>query len=138
MIQPIARNLFRLSTLRTTARLAPTFKPIVSAQRWYSDHSETFEEFNARYQKFFEEVDDVFELQRGLNNCFAYDLVPSPAVIESAIKASRRVNDFATAVRIFEGIKDKVENEGQYLSYLNELKHIKEEYGINTKEELGY
>lgn len=41
--------------------------------------------------------------QRNLNNAFAYDLVPSPTVIVAALKAARRVNDFPTAVRIFEG-----------------------------------
>jgi cytochrome c oxidase subunit 5a len=41
--------------------------------------------------------------QRNLNNAFAYDLVPSPSVIAAALKAARRVNDFGTAVRIFEG-----------------------------------
>jgi hypothetical protein len=42
-------------------------------------------------------------IQRNLNNAFAYDLVPSPSVIIAALKAARRVNDFPTAVRIFEG-----------------------------------
>lgn len=41
--------------------------------------------------------------QRNLNNVFAYDLVPSPSVLVSALKAARRVNDFPTAVRVFEG-----------------------------------
>ena len=41
--------------------------------------------------------------QRNLNNAFAYDLVPSPSVLIAALKAARRVNDFPTAVRIFEG-----------------------------------
>ena len=41
--------------------------------------------------------------QRNLNNAFAYDLVPSPSVITAALKAARRVNDYPTAVRIFEG-----------------------------------
>lgn len=41
--------------------------------------------------------------QRNLNNCFAYDLVPSVEVLTAALKAARRVNDFPTAVRIFEG-----------------------------------
>jgi len=44
--------------------------------------------------------------QRNLNNAFAYDLVPSPSVITAALKAARRVNDFPTAVRIFEGTTD--------------------------------
>jgi cytochrome c oxidase subunit 5a len=42
-------------------------------------------------------------MQRNLNNAFAYDLVPSPTVLGAALKAARRVNDFPTAVRIFEG-----------------------------------
>jgi len=71
-----------------------------------------------------------------LNNCFAYDLVPGVDVIESALRASRRLDTFSTAVRIFEGIREKVENHGQYEMYLQELKGIKEELGIVTKEEL--
>ena len=59
--------------------------------------------FAARYEKEFDGVTDVFELQRNLNNAFAYDLVPSTSVIVAALKAARRVNDFPTAVRIFEG-----------------------------------
>lgn len=42
--------------------------------------------------------------QRNLNNAFAYDLVPSPSVCTAALRAARRVNDFPTAVRIFEGM----------------------------------
>lgn len=81
-------------------------------------------------------MQDVFELQRNLNNAFAYDLVPSPGVISAALKAARRVNDFPTAVRIFEGIKAKVENTHQYQEYLDELKPVREELGIHLKEEL--
>lgn len=45
----------------------------------------------------------ISPLQRNLNNCFAYDLVPSVEVLSAALRAARRVNDFPTAVRIFEG-----------------------------------
>ena len=108
---------------------------------------ESFEDFTKRYVAFFDQVEDLFELQRGLNNCFAYDLVPAPEICESAIRASRRVNDFSTAVRIFvrlltfffycwlmqytlqEGIKEKVENQGQYEQYLDALKPLREELG---------
>ena len=37
---------------------------------------------------------------RGLNNCFSYDLVPSLEVVEAALRASRRCNDYAMAVRV--------------------------------------
>ncbi|KAH8731982.1 cytochrome c oxidase subunit VI [Phaeosphaeriaceae sp. PMI808] len=95
---------------------------------------ETFEEFTARYEKEFDKVNDVFELQRNLNNCFAYDLVPSPSVITAALRAARRVNDFPSAVRVFEGIKHKVENKGQYTEYLQELEPLREELGVPLKE----
>ena len=104
--------------------------------RLYSDHSESFEEFNERYVKFFEGVQDQFEAQRGLNNAFAYDLVPSPEVLEAALKAARRVNDFSLAVRIFEGIKVKTDNDSQYKQYLDVLKPLREELGVPLKEEL--
>ncbi|KAL9071013.1 MAG: hypothetical protein Q9161_004513 [Pseudevernia consocians] len=99
-------------------------------------HEETFEEFTARFEKEFDGVQDVFELQRNLNNVFAYDLVPSPSVITAALKAARRVNDFPTAVRVFEGIKAKVENKGQYDEYLRDLEPLREELGIDLKEDL--
>lgn len=101
---------------------------------------------------------DAALFQRNLNNAFAYDLVPSPGVVTAALKAARRVNDFPTAVRIFEGssisfcpdtyglennltvsmagIKEKVENIQQYEEYLEELKPLREELGINLKEDL--
>ncbi|KAJ4420417.1 Cytochrome c oxidase subunit 6 [Neurospora sp. IMI 360204] len=108
-----------------------------TSSRFRSEHQEeTFEEFTARYEKEFDAVQDVFELQRNLNNAFAYDLVPSPSVLAAALKAARRVNDFPTAVRVFEGIKAKVENKGQYEQYLAELKPLREELGITLKEDL--
>lgn len=99
-------------------------------------HEETFESFTERYVTFFQQAQDLFEVQRGLNNCFAHDLVPAPSVIEAAVRAARRVNDYATAVRVFEGIKEKVENKQQYQAYLDELKPVREELGINVREEL--
>ena len=46
---------------------------------------ESFEQFTARYVAFFRGAEDLFELQRGLNNCFAHDIVPAPEVVEAAI-----------------------------------------------------
>ncbi|PWN26287.1 COX5A-domain-containing protein [Jaminaea rosea] len=107
--------------------------------RSYASHSqddESFESFTQRYVGFFTSVEDLFELQRGLNNCFAYDLVPAPEVIEAALKAARRVNDYSTAVRVFEGIREKVENKRQYEQYVEALKDVREELGITLREEL--
>jgi hypothetical protein len=45
---------------------------------------------DSRYEKFFYGANDKFEVQRGLNNVFAYDLVPSVKVCEAALRACRR------------------------------------------------
>lgn len=62
--------------------------------------------------------------------------MPSPSVLVAALKAARRVNDYPTAVRIFEGVKAKVENKQQYQEYLEELKPLREELGVALKEDL--
>ncbi|EPS39924.1 hypothetical protein H072_6424 [Dactylellina haptotyla CBS 200.50] len=132
-----------LSVLRTVPRAAVVTRyaapsaSVMGVRGYSSAHDEeSFEEFTARYEKEFDGVQDVFELQRNLNNCFAYDLVPSTSVIEAALRAARRVNDFPTAVRIFEGIRAKVENNVQYEQYLAELKPLREELGVQLAEEL--
>ncbi|EEQ45778.1 cytochrome c oxidase subunit 5a [Candida albicans P57072] len=121
-----------------TLRAVTISKPLTSQIRSYSSnhHEETFEEFTARFEKEFENAYDLFEVQRILNNCFAYDLVPAPAVIEKALQACRRVNDYPTAVRTFEALKFKVETPEQYQAYLEELKDIRKELGIDLKEDL--
>ncbi|CAK7897123.1 cytochrome c oxidase subunit 6, mitochondrial [[Candida] anglica] len=123
---------------RAVARPAMIARPtMMRFQRNYSaHHEETFEEFTARYEKEFEGAYDLFEVQRILNNCFSYDLVPAPVVIEKALQACRRVNDYPTAVRTFEALKHKVENNSQYEAYLEELKDIRQELGIDLKEDL--
>lgn len=99
--------------------------------RLASQHAEeSFEAFSERYVSFFQNAEDLFEVQRGLNNCFSHDLVPSTSVIEAALRAARRVNDYSTAVRVFEGIREKVENKQQYQAYLEELKGVREELGV--------
>ncbi|KAG0095527.1 Cytochrome c oxidase subunit 6 [Podila epicladia] len=120
------------------ARSAITTRTAVQIRNYSSEHQEeSFEHFTERFVKFFDNVDDLFELQRGLNNAFGYDLVPSPSVIEAALKAARRVNDYPTAVRIFEGLKVKAGSEALYKQYLDELAPLKAQLGVETKEELG-
>ncbi|GMK55994.1 hypothetical protein CspeluHIS016_0210500 [Cutaneotrichosporon spelunceum] len=131
----VARSL-RLAARPTLAR-AVARPAALTAVRYSSSHAEeSYEEFNARYQKFFTDVTDLFELQRGLNNAFAYDLVPSTEVVEAALRASRKVNDYATAVRILEGVQAKVENKSQYEEYLKALNPVIEELGVQTKAQL--
>lgn len=128
----------QLVGINTSRKMLIGNSNMIKQVRNYSDdhHEETFEEFTARYEQEFEKAYDLFEVQRILNNCFAYDLVPAPVVIEKALLACRRVNDFPTAVRTFEALKHKVENKQQYEAYLEELKDIRQELGIDLKEDL--
>ncbi|KAI1622160.1 cytochrome c oxidase subunit VA [Exophiala viscosa] len=157
LFRPCTRSIRRAPALGQTLSARAPFSS-TSIRKSAGHEDETFEEFSAscsgcatvpaviwrapliydldRYEKEFDSVQDVFELQRNLNNAFAYDLVPSPGVVAAALKAARRVNDFPTAVRVFEGIKAKVENQQQYEEYLEELKPLREELGINLKEDL--
>lgn len=41
----------------------------------------------------------------GMNTLIGYDLVPEPKIIEAALRACRRLNDLASAVRILEAVK---------------------------------
>jgi len=68
------------------------------------------------------------------------DLVPEPKIICAALRACRRLNDFALAVRFLESIKDKGgPHAAQIYPYiLQEIRPTLDELGINTPEELGY
>ncbi|KAF9347167.1 Cytochrome c oxidase subunit 6 [Mortierella sp. AD094] len=133
----ISRPLAAAARLQV-ARSAIATRSAVQIRHYSEHHEESFEDYTARFVKFFDNVDDLFELQRGLNNAFGYDLVPSPSVIEAALKAARRVNDYPTAVRIFEGLKVKAGSEAVYKQYLDELAPLKAQLGVDTKEELGF
>ncbi|KAF7717442.1 Cytochrome c oxidase subunit Va [Penicillium ucsense] len=129
---PLVRS--RMQTPVTLAARTANFGTTRMLRSGHED--ETYEEFSARFEKEFDGVQDVFELQRNLNNCFAYDLVPSIEVLTAALKAARRVNDFPTAVRVFEGIKAKVENQEQYKQYLDQLDGLRQELGVALREEM--
>ncbi|KAG0012406.1 Cytochrome c oxidase subunit 6 [Podila clonocystis] len=119
------------------ARSVLATRSAVQIRNYSAEHQEeSFEHFTERFVKFFDNVDDLFELQRGLNNAFGYDLVPSTSVIEAALKAARRVNDYPTAVRILEGLKVKAGSDALYKQYMEELAPLKAQLGVETKEEL--
>ncbi|XP_015520629.1 cytochrome c oxidase subunit 5A, mitochondrial [Neodiprion pinetum] len=102
---------------------------------------ESDEEFDARYEAFFNRPDiDGWEIRKAMNDLAGMDLIPEPKIICAALKACRRLNDFALAVRYLESIKDKCGPKvGEIYPYLLEnIKPTLEELGINTPEEMGY
>uniref|UniRef100_G1TZN7 Cytochrome c oxidase subunit 5A, mitochondrial n=1 Tax=Oryctolagus cuniculus TaxID=9986 RepID=G1TZN7_RABIT len=108
--------------------------------RCYSHGShETDEEFDARWVTYFNKPDiDAWELRKGMNTLVGYDLVPEPKIIDAALRACRRLNDFASAVRILEVVKDKAGPHKEIYPYvIQELRPTLNELGISTPEELG-
>jgi len=71
-----------------------------------SHTQETDEEFDIRYERFFSRPDiDGWEVRKAMNDLQGYDLVPEPKIVIAAMKACRRVNDYALAVRFLEAVK---------------------------------
>lgn len=100
----------------------------------------------------------------GMNTLIGYDLVPEPKILEAALRACRRLNDLASAIRILEAVKvrnqpktisktlpavnffkprrvcpqDKAGPHKEIYPYvIQELRPTLEELGISTPEELG-
>ncbi len=99
--------------------------------------SKDYDAFVKHWNEHFKTVEDEFELERGLNHIFHADWVPAVEVIEEALKASRRLNAFATAVRTLEALEDKAYKKEQYQQYIRELKPLLTELGIPERKELG-
>uniref|UniRef100_A0A672V4Y6 Cytochrome c oxidase subunit 5A, mitochondrial n=1 Tax=Strigops habroptila TaxID=2489341 RepID=A0A672V4Y6_STRHB len=125
---------------RPAAPLCRASPEAVLPARCYSHGSqESDEEFDARWVTYFNKPDiDAWELRKGINTLVGYDLVPEPKIIDAALRACRRLNDFATAVRILEVVKDKAGPHKEIYPYvIQELRPTLSELGISTPEELG-
>lgn len=105
-----------------------------------SSQSETDEEFDARYEAYFNRPDiDGWEIRKAMNDLAGMDLVPEPKIVTAALKACRRVNDYALSVRFLETVKFKTGGRNEIYEYvMNEIKPTLEELGIDTPEKLGY
>ncbi|KAI8924419.1 cytochrome c oxidase, subunit VA/VI [Entophlyctis helioformis] len=116
---------------------------VLSFRRTYASHEldpankGEYDAYVDHWLAHFKTVEDEFELERGLNHIFAADWVPAVEVLAEAIKASRRLNTFATAVRVLEGLEEKAYKKEQYASYIRELKPLLEELGVPEKKDLG-
>ncbi|KAJ8028911.1 Cytochrome c oxidase subunit 5A, mitochondrial [Holothuria leucospilota] len=116
-------------------------RQITAAQtKLYSSQAEeTDEQFDARWEAYFNKPDiDDWELRRGLNELHGHDLVPEPKIVIAALKACRRLNDSAMAVRLLEALKDKAGSHKNIYPYiLQEIRPTLDELGLSTPEELG-
>jgi len=102
---------------------------------------ESDEEFDARYVAYFSRNDiDGWELRKGINDLQGMDLIPEPKIIEAALRAARKLNDFALCIRLLEAVKMKCGSKVStiYPYIIQEIRPTLDELGIPTPEELGY
>nr|ABG81988.1 putative mitochondrial cytochrome c oxidase polypeptide Va [Diaphorina citri] len=143
MFRALASRLATSSSqvLRQTA--VSKVKPLTLAPIRSFSHAveESDEEFVKRYVAFFNQPDiDGWDIRRGLMNLAHDDCVPDPEIIIAALKAIRRVNDYALAIRFLEttefktgGSHDKI-----WPYIVQEITPTLKELGIETPSQLGY
>ncbi|XP_054278010.1 cytochrome c oxidase subunit 5A, mitochondrial [Macrosteles quadrilineatus] len=114
--------------------------PLGVTSRSMAHHSESDQEFDARYEAYLNRSDiDGWEIRKAMNDLAGMDLVPDPKIVIAAMKACRRVNDYALAVRFLETVEFKTAGRKDIWEYvLNQVKPTLDELGIDTKEKLGY
>lgn len=107
-----------------------------------SDENPVYDEaFFEKWTKFFDRPNiDSWEIRRGIHVLCDFDTVPHPTVIIACLKACRRLNDFALAIRFLEVVREK---QGFEFDKINpwieqEIGPTMKELGIPTLEELGY
>lgn len=127
----VARGVLRSSLQRSE---------VAASSRLMSSHAETDEEFDARYEAYFNRPDiDGWEIRKAMNDLTGMDLVPEPKIVIAALKACRRVNDYAIAIRFLEILELKTGGRKDIWEYvLNEIKPTLEELGVDTPDKLGY
>ncbi|XP_023675779.2 cytochrome c oxidase subunit 5Aa [Paramormyrops kingsleyae] len=128
-----------VSGIRGLVRLQPSYAAPLQTRCYSHGAQETDEEFDARWVTYFNKPDiDAWELRKGMNTLIGYDLVPEPKILDAALRACRRLDDLASAVRILEAVKEKAGPHKEIYPYvIQELKPTLEELGIPTPEELG-
>jgi len=114
----------------------------VSGIRFMSAHGpkESDAEFDARYLAFFNRPEiDGWELRKGMTDLFGMDLIPEPEIICAALRACRRLNDYALTVRYLEALHMKCKVHKDLWPYVvQEIKPTVEELGCNLPGDLGY
>ncbi|KAI9328720.1 cytochrome c oxidase, subunit VA/VI [Obelidium mucronatum] len=96
-----------------------------------------YDAYVAEWTAHFQNVQDDFELERGLNQIFAQDWCPQVELVGEAIKAARRLDTFATTVRILEAVEHKVHKKEQYDQYKQVLAPLLTELGVVDIHALG-
>uniref|UniRef100_A0A8D9BT69 Cytochrome c oxidase subunit 5A, mitochondrial n=1 Tax=Cacopsylla melanoneura TaxID=428564 RepID=A0A8D9BT69_9HEMI len=104
-------------------------------------HVESEEDSIKRYVAYFDREDiDHWEIRKAMNELANDDAVPDPVVIIAALKAARRLNDYALTVRLLETVQFKCGSKKKKIwpYILSEIQSTLFELGIETPEALGF
>jgi len=147
MMHRASSALFRVAQTVVTNKNLPS--AIISSSslnknnvRQYSHEKvETPEEFDQRWIKFFQRPEmDEWWLHKGMTEVFQADAMPEPVIMIEALKAARKVNDYAAAVRFLEIMHFKcgrrVKEVWPYV--MQEIQPTLDELGISTPAQMGY
>jgi len=123
--------------------LKPSSSAAIFSKRFSHGKEESPEEFDQRFVDYFNRPDiDGWEVRKAMTELQNYDVIPEPKIVSAALRACRRVNDFALSVRFLESIKIKCGTKKNvqtiYPYILQEVKPVLDELGISTPEALGY
>merc|ERR1712045_275919 len=101
-------KMFRLAVRSAASALQKNYSNIIrgSGARSMSGNpqgTETDAEFDARYVAYFNRPDiDGWEYRKAMSDLTGMDLVPEPEIINAALRACRRLNDYSLAIRTLE------------------------------------
>ncbi|KAF5303656.1 hypothetical protein FQA39_LY09903 [Lamprigera yunnana] len=104
---------------------------------------DSVDELTKRYECFFCRKDiDGWDVRQAMNDITGMEMIPDPRIINSALYACRRVNEYSVAIRFLEIIRHKCVISGTmdtvYPYILQEIGSTINELGIETPEGLGY
>ncbi|XP_041368279.1 cytochrome c oxidase subunit 5A, mitochondrial-like [Gigantopelta aegis] len=138
------RALMKVSSAVNHAAKQTLRQPLIAStlvRQKHEDHQESDDAFDARYEAYFNRPNiDGWEVRKAMNDLQGYDLIPEPRIIIAAMKACRRIDDYALAVRYLEAVKDKCGRRVKEIwPYLHqEIKPTLDELGILTPDDMGY
>ena len=98
-------HLFKVARI-TSPAIQLQFPSCYSTNPEYENKVEPFEVFKMRFVNAFDDPNiDGWWLRSWMQKLHLEDAVPPPEVVSSGLKACRRLNDFALAIRFLEAVK---------------------------------
>nr|CAX71160.1 Cytochrome C Oxidase [Schistosoma japonicum] len=138
--------MIRLAVAKFSKGYSKTLSIICAQQRPhstnpdYSNKTEPYEIFKSRFMKAFDDPKiDGWWARTWMQRLHLEDAIPPPEVVVSGLKACRRLNDIALAIRFIESVKFKCQAcKGSWDWLSKEIEPAMKELGLPTLEQLGY